>query len=115
MEAVQTIDAPNIENTPARANETVAHYGYCAFHDINLTGPGGQEHQVQPEGSPYYRILPARRLIPYTNIRSFEPDEMLARKTTHKRAQAEQATIQKQKTARQCAEEVRDSYQPQGS
>jgi hypothetical protein len=104
---------PNIENTPARANETVTHYGYVAYHDINLTGPGGQEYQVQPADSPYYQSIPARRMIPFTNITTTVPNEKLARATSP-RNRAKMASKQEGKTARQCAEEIRDSYQPWG-
>lgn len=103
---------PSIENTPARANETVMHYGYVAFQDIELTGAGGQERYVQPADSPYYRKLPARRLIPFTNVTEPKIDESKARTKLPNKSVVPVSLHNK--TARACAEEMRDAYQAWG-
>lgn len=103
---------PKIQQTPKLANDTAIHYGYVAFKDINLGGPMGLEHHVQPDQSPYYRELPCRELLPFTNILYTAIDEQAAASTSYVRQAAPIYT--EQKTARECVEEMAASYEPWG-
>jgi hypothetical protein len=103
---------PRIQQKPQQASDTAIHYGYCAFKDISLAGSVGLEHKVQPADSPYYRNLPARQLIPFTNIPVHEVDEKAAASPSHVRKTG--IMIEKQKSAKECAEEMEISYEEWG-
>lgn len=112
--AVATANIPHIQQQPKTVSDTAIHYGYCAFKEINLCGSTGQEHFVQPANSPYYKILPAKELIPYTNIEVTEhrPDSsgigpgMLMN---------QRVVFQKfPKTAKECVGEMVNSYEEWG-
>ena len=64
IRAVPTLDKP------VAASDSETRYGYVAYHDIAL----GNDHKVQPDGSPYYKMIPCRELIPFTNITVGEID-----------------------------------------
>lgn len=102
---------PNIERKPRAVSDTAAHYGYCAFKDIELGGPGGLEHNVQPPDSPYYRRLPARTIIPFTNVIHREIDEM-ANAANARNPGGPSGVIYKEfnKTAKECVMEMTESY-----
>lgn len=98
---------PNIEQKPRAVAETVTHYGYCAFKDIELGGPSGLEHNVQPADSPFYRKIPARMMVPFTNIPIHVIDEM---KTKASRHGADVKWFTFNKSAKACVQEMTDSY-----
>lgn len=79
------------------------HYGYVAYQDIHLGGK-----RVQPEGSPYYHVLPARQLLPFTNIEVGQIDEKLRESKNRKKYQPPVKIVQK--TAFECASEMETSY-----
>lgn len=108
----QIKEIPKIQQKPRAANETAIHYGYVAFKDIDLSGPLGVEHHVQPDGSPYYRLLPCRELIPFTNVVYTEIDERAAATTSY--APTALPVVQRQKSSRECAEEMVSSYEEWG-
>jgi hypothetical protein len=103
---------PKIQQKPRAANDTAIHYGYLAFKDINLSGPLGLEHHVQPEGSPYYRALPCRELVPFTNVLFAEIDEKAAATTSY--SPRTLPIVQRQKNAKECVEEIVASYEEWG-
>lgn len=110
MNTVQTV--PNIQQAPRSVNDTAIHYGYCAFQDIKLTGSLGHEHYVQPPDSPYYQVLPAGELIPFTNI---EITEQRSTGTQTNMRFADKFTWQKvPKTAKECVEEMESSAEDWG-
>jgi hypothetical protein len=98
---------PNIERKPRTVSDMVNHYGYCAFKEIELGGPSGLEHKVQPADSPYYRKLPARVLIPFTNVTHREIDER--RSSSGPRGNVIQ-WLEFNKSAKECVMEMTDSY-----
>lgn len=103
---------PKIQQAPRMASDTAIHYGYVAFKDIHLGGAIGLEHHVQPQESPYYRELPCRELIPFTNIVYMEIDEEAAAAVSYLRGGS--PIIPNQKTARECAYEMLQSYETWG-
>jgi hypothetical protein len=104
---------PNIERQPRTVHDTATHYGYCAFQEIELAGPSGLEHNVQPselaDGSPnpYYRKLPVKTLIPFTNVEYRVIDE-LATKVGPKGSVVAWKTYNK--FAKECVQEMTDAY-----
>jgi hypothetical protein len=94
---------PKIQRNPRTVSQNAMHYGYVAYHDIAL---GNQ--RVQPEGSPYYHVLPCRELIPFTNIEVSEIDEKQVQ--NGKRPKGQPPIKMVQKTAFECATEVESSY-----
>lgn len=108
----QIKEIPKIQQKPRAASDTAIHYGYVAFKDIDLSGPLGIEHQVQPDGSPYYRIMPCRELIPFTNVLFTEIDEKAAATTSY--APSALPIVQRQKSARECVDEMIASYEEWG-
>lgn len=105
-------DIPKIQQQPRAASDTSIHYGYVAFKDIDLSGPLGIEHHVQPGNSPYYRFMPCRELIPFTNVVYSEIDEKAAATTSY--APRGLPIVQRQKSARECMEEMVSSYEEWG-
>lgn len=105
-------EIPKIQQQPRAASETAIHYGYVAFKDIDLSGPLSIEHQVQPSTSPYYRLLPCRELIPFTNIIIAEIDEKAAATTSY--ANRGLPIVQRQKNAKECIDEMVISYETWG-
>ena len=105
-------EIPKIQQQPRAASETAIHYGYVAYHDIDLTGSYGIERKVQPPNSPSFTGLPSRQLLPFTNIVISEIDNYAAASTSYVRTSV--PVVSKQKTARQCVEEMRDSYEQWG-
>lgn len=103
---------PKIQQQPRTATETAIHYGYIAFKDIDLRGPLGIEHFVQPESSPYRFELPCRELLPFTNVVYHEVDEQAAATTSF--MPRPNPIVQRQKTARQCVAELVISYEDWG-
>src|SRR5574343_1624174 len=99
----------DITQAPRTASDTSTHYGYCAFKSINLTGPNGREYWVQPEHSPFMNELPARQLIPFTNLEIGVPDEVAASQKGMRFSAI--PIIRKQRTAKECASEIEDAYQ----
>lgn len=61
-------EVPKIQRSPISIDEAAIHYGYCAFKEI-----GVHDRRVQPAESPYYKELPCRELIPFTNIQEALP------------------------------------------
>lgn len=108
----QIKEIPKIQQQPRAASQTAIHYGYLAFKDVELSGPLGMEHHVQPEGSPYYRRIPCRELIPFTNIVFTAIDERAAATTSY--APTALPVTQRQKTAKECVEEMTISYEEWG-
>lgn len=107
-----TREIPKIQQQPKQASETAIHYGYIAFKDVNLQGPLGLEYTVQPPDSPYRQLLPCRELLPFTNITFAEIDEMMAATTAFTGRPL--PIVQKQKTARECVEELTAAYEEWG-
>lgn len=107
-----TREIPKIQQQPKQASETAIHYGYIAFKDVNLQGPLGLEYKVQPPESPYRSMLPCRELLPFTNISFAEIDEQMAATTAYSGRPL--PIIQKQKTARECVEELTAAYEEWG-
>ena len=107
-----TKQVPNIERQPRTASDTASHYGYCAYKDIELAGSLGLEHKVQPPESPYYRTIPARQVIPFTNIEVAEIDEKLASAPGGAKMMGKPILPIKKvgKSARECADELRTEY-----
>jgi hypothetical protein len=103
---------PKIQQQPRQASNTAIHYGYIAFKDIELAGPLGIEHKVQPDTSPYYKTLPCRELLPFTNIIVHEVDEKLAATTSF--MQKANPVVAKQKNAKECVTEMQFSYEVWG-
>jgi hypothetical protein len=103
---------PKIQQQPRAASDTAIHYGYLAFKDVDLSGPLGMEHHVQPDTSPYYRRIPCRELIPFTNIVFSEVDEKAAATTSY--ASTVLPIVQRQKTARECVDQLVASYEDWG-
>lgn len=69
-------EVPMIQQQPELRRRGALHYGYCAYKDISLAGSLGLDHNVQPAHSPYYRNLPCRQLLPFTNVKVQEVDEL---------------------------------------
>lgn len=111
-DTVQVKEIPKIQQQPRLASDTAIHYGYVAFKDIELGGAMGLEHHVQPEHSPYYRTIPCRELVPFTNIVFAAFDDKAAASPSYVRGAT--PVYAKQKTAKQCANEMRSSYEPWG-
>lgn len=111
---IQTV--PKITQAPVQASDTAVHYGYVAFHDISLQGPTGIEYRVQPDYSPYFTKIPARELIPFTNINVYEIDS--SRAASHQdnrhRQKYTPPVAGRQKTARECVEEMVNCYMQWG-
>lgn len=105
-------EVPRIEQKPKTASDTAIHYGYCAYKDIGLTGSTGQEYRVQPADSPYYQNLPARELLPFTNIEVTEVDETAAAAAGYNRTVL--PVIRRQKTANECISEIQTAYEAWG-
>lgn len=107
---IQTV--PRISQQPAMASDSAVHYGYVAFNDINLSGPTGIEHRVQPDNSPYYTKLPSRQLIPFTNLTVTEIDPAAAGARNKGRHQP--PVIRKPKSAKECVTEMANCYDDWG-
>lgn len=105
-------EIPKIQQQPKQATETAIHYGYIAFKDINLSGPLGLEYHVQPPTSPYRTVLPCRELLPFTNVVYAEIDEQMAATTAFNGRPL--PMTQKQKSARECVEELVAAYEEWG-
>jgi hypothetical protein len=103
---------PKIQQQPRQASATAIHYGYIAFKDIELAGPLGIEHKVQPPSSPYYKVLPCRELLPFTNVIVHEIDEKLAATTSFMRSV--DPIVARQKNAKECVTELSYSYEVWG-
>jgi hypothetical protein len=103
---------PDISKAPRAANDTALHYGYVAYKDINLASSYGLDYFVQPPDSPYYRVLPSRQLIPFTNTEFPEVNENVAGAMGVQRKGP--LTILKGKTAGECAKEVEQAYEAWG-
>lgn len=110
MEKIREI--PKIQQQPKQASDTAIHYGYVAFKNINLQGPLGLEYKVQPPNSPYHLELPCRELIPFTNVAYSEIDELAAASTSY--GPRPLPMVSKQKTARQCVDEMTAAYEDWG-
>lgn len=108
----QVRDIPRIQQQPRMASNTAIHYGYTAYKDINLAGPYGIEHHVQPQGSPYYSVIPCRQLLPFTNVTHGVIDDLAAATTSFVRNAV--PVVQQQKTARECVEEMEAAYEQWG-
>lgn len=103
---------PQIQQKPRIQSESAIHYGYCAFKDIALAGAAGMQHKVQPGDSPYYLKLPARQLIPFTNIEVSEVNEQVASLPGYVQGGN---TMQKvPHSAYQCAFEMESAYEDWG-
>ena len=94
---------PKIQRNPRTVSNNAMHYGYVAYQDIQLGGK-----RVQPEGSPYYHVLPCRELLPFTNIEVGEIDEKLVQRAKRPKGQPPVKIVQK--TAYECAQEMEISY-----
>jgi hypothetical protein len=105
-------EIPKIQQQPRQASETAIHYGYVAFKDIDLSGPLGLEHTVQPADSPYRKHLPCRELLPFTNIVIAEIDETAAATTSY--GARPLPIVQRQKNARECVNEMVGAYEDWG-
>lgn len=105
-------EIPKIQQQPRQASETAIHYGYLAFKDIDLNGPLGLAHLVQPADSPYRAMLPCRELLPFTNIVVSEIDEKAAATTSY--GARPLPIVQRQKSARECVDEMAGSYEDWG-
>lgn len=105
-------EIPKIQQQPKMASDTAIHYGYVAFKDIDLSGPLGLEHIVQPSTSPYRQILPCRELLPFTNVVIAEIDERAAATTSY--GARPLPMVQRQKSARECVDEMVGAYEDWG-
>jgi ElaB/YqjD/DUF883 family membrane-anchored ribosome-binding protein len=105
-------EIPKIQQQPKMASDTAIHYGYVAFKDIDLSGPLGLEHIVQPGTSPYRQILPCRELLPFTNVVIAEIDERAAATTSY--GARPLPMVQRQKSARECVDEMVGAYEDWG-
>ena len=94
---------PSIQRNPRTVSQNALHYGYVAYQDIQLG-----HHQVQPDTSPYHKVLPKRELIPFTNIEVGEIDEKQVQNP--KRPKGVPPVKIVQKTAFECAQEMEVSY-----
>lgn len=94
------------------ASDAAVHYGYVAFNNIDLSGPTGIEHRVQPDHSPYYTKLPARQLIPFTNLTVTEIDPAAAGARNKGRHQP--PVVRKSKSAKECVTEMANCYDDWG-
>ena len=82
MQTAQNILQNVVVNPESRTDQssnrpTEIRYGWNPYKEINLVGGAGTiEYYVQPENSPYHRVLPKNHLIPFPtfNIDTFEVD-----------------------------------------
>lgn len=101
----------NTHQAPRHAASTAAHYGYCAYQKIWLVGETGREHWVQPADTPYQTQLPARQLIPFTNLEYPVIDEIRARKEKPQFNPAfDPPVVFDSKTAGEAAFEIEDAF-----
>lgn len=97
---------PQIAN-PDAVSESAIRYGYVAYHDIAL----GNDHQVQPDTSPYHKLIPCRELIPFTDIQVTEIDVKKYGEGGTFNKMNVAPVIRKPKNAFECAAEMERSYE----
>lgn len=107
-------EIPKIQQQPKTIADTAIHYGYVAFQDI-LVG----DRNVQPDESPYRRVIPCRELIPFTNLNVPTPRADVTAAQGLGRAligkNGEDPTVERVlKTAKECVEELAWSYEEWG-
>lgn len=114
-------EVPKIQQQPRSQADTAIHYGYCAFKDIFVG-----DRRVQPEGSPYTQYIPARELIPFTNLSvpvpvtdvivNGEPVGQInqGHRPAELGGKADPTVVMQPKTAKTCAEELQYSYEAWG-
>jgi len=104
---MQIAQVPSIEQQPRTVADTALHYGYVAYNDIYVG-----DRKVQPAHSPYYQVIPARQLIPFTNIEVAEPNPKVTSSPSHVRTAEgkDPSVVFVPKPARQCAFELENAY-----
>lgn len=95
---------------PKAVSDDAIRYGYVAYHSIAL----GNDHQVQPDTSPYHKLIPCRELIPFVNMNVTEIDiQRYGEGGTFNKANISPVK-QRIKTAKECGAEMQSSYEMWG-
>lgn len=97
---------PQIAN-PESVSDSAIRYGYVAYHDIAL----GNDHQVQPDTSPYHKLIPCRELIPFQDMPVTEIDTKKYGEGGTFNRQNVSPVSQRMKSAKDCAQEIEQSYE----
>jgi hypothetical protein len=97
---------PQIAN-PEAVSDSAIRYGYVAYHDIAL----GNDHQVQPDTSPYHKLIPCRELIPFSDMQVTEIDVKKYGEGGTFNRQNVAPVGQRPKSAKECAAEIEQAYQ----
>jgi hypothetical protein len=115
MKTVSTV--PSIQQQPRTVADTAIHYGYIAYKDI-FVGDRWVQPRHDTNQSPYWKEIPSRQLIPFSNI---EVPEVIAEVTSVNAPirvmhnQGKDITVRMvSRTAKECAQELESSYQEWG-